>query len=61
MERSFTFAVTTVGKSFYPRPPAPSRRVGLDAAVDTNEANDGVISATTAQVELYSIHTDEEP
>jgi hypothetical protein len=34
MERRSTFAATTVGKSFCPRPPVPSPRVSLDAAVD---------------------------
>jgi hypothetical protein len=34
MERRFTFAATTAGKSFYPLRPVPSRRASLDVAVD---------------------------
>jgi acetate kinase len=61
MERRSTFAATTVGKSFWPRLPAINRRVSLDAAADTNEANEGVISAAATPVGVYLIHTDEEP
>jgi len=60
MERRSTFAATTVGKSFWPRLPAISRRVSLDAAADTNEANEGVISAAATRVAVYVIHTGEE-
>jgi hypothetical protein len=43
MERRFTFAATTAGRSFCPRPPVPSRRASLDAAVDKKAANARVL------------------
>jgi acetate kinase len=60
MEGHSTFAATTVGKSFCPRPPAVSRRTNLDAAVDKNAVNEGVISAAASRVAVRVIHTDEE-
>jgi Cu+-exporting ATPase len=38
MERRLIFAVTTVGKSFYPRPPVPSQRASLDAVAENKVA-----------------------
>jgi len=43
--KTFYLAATTVGTSFCPRPPAPSRRPSLEAAVDNNAVNADVISA----------------
>jgi hypothetical protein len=60
MERRSTFAATTVGKSFCPRPPVPRRGASLDAAVDKNAGNTGVISAEAGRVAVRVIHTDEE-
>ena len=60
MERRSTFAATTVGKSFCPRPPVPRRRASLDAAVDKDAANAGVISANASRVAVRVIHTDED-
>ena len=41
-------------------PPLPSRRVNLDAAVDRNGANEGVISAAASRVAIRVIRTDNE-
>jgi acetate kinase len=60
MDKRSTFAATTVGKSFCPRPPVLSRRTSLEAAVDKNMANAGVISADTSRVAVRVIRTDEE-
>ena len=60
MDRRSTFAATTVGKSFCPRPAVLSRRTSLEAAVDKNMANAGVISADTSRVAVRVIRTDEE-
>ena len=43
--KAFYCAATTVGTSFCPVPPAPSRRPGLEAAVDYNAVNVDVIPA----------------
>jgi acetate kinase len=59
MARHSTFAATTAGKSFWPRPPVLSRRTSLDAAVDKNAANEGVISAAVSRVGVHVIRTDE--
>jgi len=60
MERRSTFAATTVGKSFCPRPLVLNLRTSLEAAVDKNAANEGVISATASRVAVRVIRTDEE-
>ena len=60
MERRSTFAATTVGKSFCPRPPVLSRRASLDVAVDRKAANAGVLSAAASRVAVRVIRTDEE-
>jgi YHS domain-containing protein len=54
------FAVISVGKSFCLRPPVPRRRASLDAAVDKNAANAGLISAADIRVAVRVIRTDEE-
>ena len=60
MARRFIFAATTAGKSFCLRPPVLSRRTSLDAAVDKNAANEGVISAAASRAAVRVIRTDEE-
>jgi hypothetical protein len=60
MERRSTFAATTVDKRFRLRPPVSRRRASLEAAVDNNAANEGVISAATGRVAVRVIYTDEE-
>jgi acetate kinase len=60
MDRRSTFAVTTAGRNFCPRPPVLSRRTSLEAAVDKNTANEGVISAAASRVAVRVIRTDEE-
>jgi hypothetical protein len=44
MERCSTFAATTAGKRFCPRPSVLGRGTSLEAAVDKNAGNEGVIS-----------------
>jgi acetate kinase len=60
MERRSTFAATTVGKVFCPRPAVRSPRISLEAAADKNGANEGVISAAASRVAVPVIRTDEE-
>ena len=60
MERRSTFAATIVVKNSCPRPPGPSRRASLEAAVDKNAANADVISAAASRVSVRVIRTDEE-
>jgi len=58
MERSSTFAATTVGKSFLPHPLVLSRRTNLDNAVNENFANEGVITAAVSRAIDRVIPTD---
>lgn len=60
MGKRSTFAASIVGKSFCPRPPVPGRKRNLEAVVDNNSANGGMISVAASRVAVRDIRTDEE-